>query len=136
MSTVAEQQNQAAPPTDPISFADAVPRFLEYVRSYRSYSPGTVRAYARASYRDSAREDTRRAATNRSRQDSLDSILRGDNSGFGGKQSVYALRRHLCIGNRSDGVQVYIHDVAPGKDLRQGRSPIFINLDLPPLREL
>ena len=46
MSTVAEQQNRAAPPADPLSFADAVPRFLEYVRSYRSYSPSTVRAYA------------------------------------------------------------------------------------------
>ena len=46
MSTVAEQQSRAAPPASPIAFPEAVPRFLEYVRSYRSYSPTTVRAYA------------------------------------------------------------------------------------------
>jgi len=42
MSTVADQHS----PADPITFSQAVPRFLEYVRSYRSYSPTTVRAYA------------------------------------------------------------------------------------------
>src|SRR5574340_374082 len=40
------RHDMSAAAADPISFAEAVPRFLEYVRSYRSYSPTTVRAYA------------------------------------------------------------------------------------------
>ena len=46
MSMIPEQQDPVTPAADPISFAEAVPRFLEYVGSYRSYSPTTVRAYA------------------------------------------------------------------------------------------
>jgi integrase/recombinase XerC len=41
----------AAPAVDgeeaPITFAEAVPKFVEYLASYRSYSPSTVRAYTK-----------------------------------------------------------------------------------------
>ncbi len=42
------QSTAEAPATtaaEPITFAEAVPRFLDYLASYRSYSPATVRAY-------------------------------------------------------------------------------------------
>jgi hypothetical protein len=42
MSMVPEQQDPVTPAADPINFAEAVPRFLEYVGSYRSYSPRAV----------------------------------------------------------------------------------------------
>ena len=45
MTSIAEQQSRVAPPARPLTFPEAVPRFLEYLQGYRSYSPSTVHAY-------------------------------------------------------------------------------------------
>jgi len=37
----------AASEEGPITFDEAVPKFVEYLASYRSYSPSTVGAYRR-----------------------------------------------------------------------------------------
>ena len=41
------EETQPGAAGDAITFAEAVPKFLEYLGSYRSYSPSTVDAYAR-----------------------------------------------------------------------------------------